>query len=537
MQPDVSRSSVTGSVMRATNPRTGEQLPDVPVTPVAEIPKLLERARAAQVGWAAMGPHKRAELLQEVQQEFLRSAEELVAAVVAENGKPRGEALVGEIAVNSDLFAFWTQMGIGWLKPEDMPLPEAQLPGKRMQVVRVPRGVVGVISPWNYPVALPLRTLVPALLAGNAVAFKPSEWAPRAGARLFEVFAKVLPEDVVVLIQGDGRQGAAMISGHPDGLDAPPEARGVDFVSFTGSPPSGAAVGQACSRRLIPHSLELGGKDAAIVRADADMDRTIRGILWAALTNAGQNCAAVERVYVDARVHDQFVSRMVEAVKGLRAVDESGAAPADPEVGPITMPAQRAHIHALVTDAAQQGATVHAGGKLPPGPGRYYPPTVLSGVTDQMRIAREETFGPVVAISKVATDEEAVRRTNASAYGLNASVWTRDLATGEALARRLRAGVTLVNNHCFTASLPMAPWSGVGKSGFGSTNGKESLNEFTRPQVVLVDTNDKAPDLWWHPYNKPLEEIALAMVELGRKDGNPQAALGRLQAAAAIRFP
>ena len=537
MQPDISRSSVTSGVMRATNPRTGERLADVPVTPLNEIPKVLERARAAQAGWAAMGPQQRAGLLQEAQQEFLRSAEELVGTVVAENGKPRSEALIAEIFASSQLFAFWTQLGLNWLRPENVPLPESRHPGKRMQIDRVPRGVVGVISTWNYPVALPLRTMVPALLAGNAVAFKPSEWAPRAGARLFQAFTRVLPKDVVVLIQGDGRQGAMMLTGHPEGLEAPSDARGVDFVSFTGSPSSGGLVGQACSRRLIPCSLELGGKDAAIVRADADMDRTVRGLLWATLTNAGQNCAAVERIYVDARVHDELVGRMVEAVKGLRAATEPGPAPANLEVGPITMPAQREHIHALVVEAVQKGATLHLGGKMLHGPGRYYPPTVLSGVTDQMRISREETFGPVVAISRVQTDEEAVQRTNASPYGLNASVWTGDLDAGEALARRLRAGVTLVNNHCFTAGIPMAPWGGVGRSGFGSTNGREALHELTRPQVVVVDSNEKAPDLWWHPYNKPLEEIAQAMVEMEKKDANVQAALDRIQAAAAVRFP
>ncbi len=323
---------------------------------------------------------------------------------------------------------------------------------------------------------------------------KPSEHTPRSGAWLADQLSAVLPQGLVGLAQGAGAVGAAVLAN-------------VDAVVFTGSVPTGRRVAIAAAERLIPASLELGGKDAAIVLADCDFDRTVAGILQWAMHNAGQNCAGIERVYVEESIADRFVERLGKVAGKLKVAPQDG--PSD--LGPLQNARQLEIVEAHVADALDKGATLVCGGK-PTGKGYGYAPTVLDGCTDAMQVVAEETFGPVLAVVRVKDADEAVRRANASAYGLNGSVWTRDIARGEAIAQRLEVGVALVNNHSFTGILPETPWTGVKDTGTGIAASRHAYHTYTRPRTLLVDRSTK-PDPFWFPADAALEQMSLALVE------------------------
>lgn len=467
-------------------------LDPVAPTPAKDVASLAKKARIAQRAWAKLSPRERADKLLPLKDRILDAAERIGNLVHAEVGKPIEEALLAEVLPSADVVSYWTASIEELLESVEVDIDPLAYPGKVGVIHKEARGVVGVIMPWNFPVALPLRTLVPALLAGNAVLFKPSEIAPRSGALLDELFAGLVPDHVLTVVQGGGDVGAALCA-----------AEDVDLVVFTGSVRTGRKVAAACAERLIPCALELGGKDAALVLADADLERAAQGIVWGALGNAGQNCAAIERVYVVKEVADAFSKRVVELVKELKASD----------VGPLTTEAQRTLVAEHVDAAREAGAKILCGGKkLDEGYG--YAPTVLQVDTDDLAVIRDETFGPVLPIRVVADTAEALERANDSRYGLTASIWTRDFAKGEALAHELRAGVVTINNHAFTGALAGAPWSGLGETGYGITNSPFALEGLTRPRFILVDRSRGKREVWWYPYTPILRTIALAFAKL-----------------------
>jgi acyl-CoA reductase-like NAD-dependent aldehyde dehydrogenase len=353
--------------------------------------------------------------------------------------------------------------------------------------------VIAVIMPWNFPVALPLRTIVPALSAGNAVVFKPSEITPRSGAMIADLFEGVVPDGLLGVVQGAGDVGAALCQAD------------VDLVVFTGSVPTGRKVAHACAERLIPCSLELGGKDAAIVLADADLERAANGVVWGAMMNAGQNCASIERVYVERKIAEAFTKRVCAIVGSLRA---------GVDVAPLATSAQRGVVSRHVDDARTRGATILAGGADAASESRDYPPTVVQVESDDLALMRDETFGPVLPIAVVDGADEAIARANASRYGLTASLWTRNVKAARLLASKLRAGVVTINNHGFTGAIPAAPWSGQGDTGWGITSSPLALDMMTRPRFILVDRSRAKHELWWYPYTPALLTIATAMVTL-----------------------
>jgi acyl-CoA reductase-like NAD-dependent aldehyde dehydrogenase len=468
----------------------GTKLDPIEETPKDQVAQLVAKAREAQREWAAAPLEERVKHVRRMRDRALDRAEKLAKLIHDEVGKPEEEALLAEVLATADVVDYWSESIEEHLEPMEVELDKLTFPGKSGVIHREPRGVLGVIMPWNFPLALPLRTLVPALLAGNAVVFKPSEASPRVGRAIGELF-EGLPEGVLTVIQGGRDVGAALCEAD------------VDMVVFTGSVRAGRQVAHACAERLIPCALELGGKDAAIVLADCDLERAAQGVAWGALSNAGQNCAAIERVYVEAPIAEKFIARLSEIVKGLRfGVD----------VGPLTTKAQLATVVSHVDGAKAAGAKVLCGGETKDGQG--YLPTVVRVDSDDMELMREETFGPVVPVRVVADVEEAIALANASKYGLTASIWTKKASRGEELAHRLRAGVVTVNNHSFTGAIPAAPWSGHGETGYGITNSVLALEGMTRPRFVLVDKSSAKRELWWYPYTPALRVIALAMAAL-----------------------
>jgi acyl-CoA reductase-like NAD-dependent aldehyde dehydrogenase len=486
---DASRRQILG-----IDPRDGSALPPVPASSADEVAAAVARSREGQATWQRLSPADRAGLLKRARARFIERSAQLVEVLRQENGKPEAEAYISEIVPNIGLFDYWLSEGVAILKPRPVSLSPLEYPKKRGRILLEPRGVIGLISPWNYPLSIPLRTILPALMAGNGVVFKPSEYAPRVGREIAALFDGVLPEGLFGLVQGGGEIGAALCD-H------------VDHVVFTGSVATGKKVAERAAARLIPASLELGGKDAAIVLEDADIERAAQGISWAAFANAGQNCAAVERVYVVRAVAQPFLDRVTEIAKNLRVGQD---------VGPLTNPGQRAIVESHLSDAKTAGAEIRAGGDRAPGGGLHIKPAVVVLPERETALERDETFGPVLPIRVVADEAEAVGRANASRYGLTASVWTRDLERGERVAARLKVGTVTVNNHAFTAALPMAPWSGVGESGSGVTNSPRALEEMCRPKFILVDGSNDNRELWWYPYNETLVDIAKALVERAR---------------------
>ncbi len=462
----------------------------IPFTRPADVAAIVARARAAQPAWAALPIEDRIRALRKVKDRVLDSAEAIGAEVHRETGKPDIEAILGECLPTADVVDYWTRSIEEMLVPTEVDIDRVAYPGKTGWTFREARGTVALITPWNYPVALPLRTLVPALLSGNAVVWKPSEVTAGSGALVAALFEGLLPDGVFGVAHGAGDVGQALAEAD------------VDLVVFVGGVATGKKVAKACAERVSPCSLELGGKDAAIVLADANLERTANGVVWGALTNSGQNCGAVERVYVVSSIADAFVEKVKAEVARLRPGFE---------VGPMTTERQREIVAGQVADEVARGGKVVQGGDTSR---RFIPPIVVRVDSDASILMQEETFGPVIPIAVVADAEEAIARANASKYGLTASIWSKNTDAAEKLAQRLRAGVITINNHAFTGAMPGAPWSGYAHTGSGVTNSPFALDALTRPRFVLTDTSGAKRELWWYPYNSGLRQVALSMALL-----------------------
>lgn len=473
----------------AVSPADGSPLAPVTATDAMTLPDVVARARKAQAAWAKVSVLERAAAISKVKRRLLSRAEEIADLLHRECGKPVEEAALAEVLPNADLIDYWVAAIDELLDPTLIELDALSYPGKLGRVHLDPRGVLALITPWNYPVAIPLRTIVPALLAGNAVIFKPSEIAARAGALVASLFAGLVPDGLLELVQGGGDLGAALV------------AEDVDLVVFTGSVPTGRRIAVACAERLVPCSLELGGKDAAIVLADCNLERTARGLVWGAFTNAGQNCASIERVYVEKAIADKLVPRLVALTKELRPGVDTAV---------LTTARQCDLVRSHLEQALASGAELLAGGAPEPG-SLAFPPTVVKLTTEDTPLLRQETFGPILPIFVVDDEEDALRRVNASRYALTTSIWTRRYNHAHELAGRLRSGVVTINNHGFTAALPAAPWTGAGDTGHGVTNGPHALHGLTRPRFVLEDRSGAKRELWWYPYTPVLRRVVFAM--------------------------
>ncbi|HWP64643.1 MAG TPA: aldehyde dehydrogenase family protein [Candidatus Limnocylindria bacterium] len=467
------------------DPARGIVIEELPIADDAAVAAAVARARVAQAAWAERPVRERARLLRRARRELVRDRAAVLERLERETGKARVD-VVGELMGVCIESGYLMRRAPRWLRP--LRVSTRPLFGKRGRVVFKPRGVVGVISPWNAPLNLALGDAVPALLAGNAVVVKPSELAPLAVSRAVEAMNRVLPPDLLQVVIGAGATGAALVD-H------------VDMVCVTGSPETGRRVMERASRRLTPVLLELGGKDPMIVLADADLDRAARAAAWGGCMMSGQVCMSVERVYVEASVAEAFTQKLVAQVSALR-VGPNGP-DADIDYGAFTSPRQIAIVEAHLADAVAKGARVLCGGRrCGPETGHFLEPTVLTGVTHGMRIMREESFGPVIPVMAVRDAEEALALANDCEYGLNASVWTRDLARGMALAARIESGNVCVNECVVSAGVPALPFGGVKQSGLGTRHGgAEGLRQFCVRQAMLIEPGKSKTDGAWFPYS------------------------------------
>ncbi|HLG13189.1 MAG TPA: aldehyde dehydrogenase family protein [Blastocatellia bacterium] len=468
------------------NPATGEELGRFPVTTHAEVERAVARARAVQPAWAALSYRNRARYIYKVRRALYDRQTEIINIISDETGKPQFEALSTEVFPIADLMSHFAAKAERILRDERFTL--AVFRNKRSMITYEPLGVAGIISPWNFPFSIPTGEVVMALMAGNAVVLKPSEYTPLvAGAirRLFE--AAGFPDGVFQIVQGDGSTGAALVES------------AVDKIFFTGSVRTGKKIAESAAQRLLPVVLELGGKDPMIVCEDAPFERTVKGAVWGAFVNCGQVCASVERLYVVEPIAEKFISAVVDEVKKLRLGPPSPDCSTD--IGPLANENQLNVVCDHVSDAVARGARVLTGGrKREDLGGFFFEPTVLVDVNNSMKAVTEESFGPLLPIMVVKDEEEAIREANNSRYGLLASVWTRDNERGRRIARRIEAGSVIINDAVYTHGAAQTPWFGVKESGLGVTHGRSGLFEFVRMKHVNWDLFPMKSDWWWFPY-------------------------------------
>jgi acyl-CoA reductase-like NAD-dependent aldehyde dehydrogenase len=470
------------------NPATGEVIGTVPNRSPAEVAEIVARARAAQPAWEALGFAGRGRILRRAQQWVIDNSDRLIRTIISETGKTYEDAQLAEISYVANAFGFWAKMAPKYLADEKIRSANPFVMGRRLVVRFRPVGVVGVIGPWNFPLSNSFGDCIPALAAGNACVLKPSEVTPLSSLVVEDLVRDVgFPEHVFSVATGTGETGAALVDE-------------VDFVMFTGSTATGRKVMERAARTLTPVSLEMGGKDPMIVLDDADLDRAANAATYYAMNNAGQVCISAERAYVEEGVYDQFVAKVTDNVRKLRQGESHG--PGEVDVGAIIFPPQVDIIEDHVNDAVDKGARVLTGGKRVDRAGRYYEPTVLVDVDHTMKCMQDETFGPTLPIMKVHDADEAVRLANDSRYGLAASVWSKNVARGEDVARRVEAGAVCVNDAQinYTAlELPMGGWK---SSGLGARHGTGGIRKYCAQQALLVTRFAPKKDIHMFPNSR-----------------------------------
>ncbi|MDR0602131.1 MAG: aldehyde dehydrogenase family protein [Treponema sp.] len=455
--------------------------------------EIIARARTARISWAALPYSERAARLKKAGRYLASHIDEITEAIHRENGKLRMDALAAEVLPAALALSYYIKKGRKFLAPRRLPCGSILMFNKQSRLVHKPWGVIGIISPWNYPFAIPFSEVVMALLAGNAVILKVASVTPGAGRAIAGILgAADLPAGLFTHVEIPGAEaGPAFISG------------GVDKLFFTGSTKTGKEIMALAAARLLPLVLELGGADAAIVRGDADLDRAALGILWSGFSNAGQSCGGVQRVLVHRGVYRPFLEKICAFVRNFRAGEGE-----DCDLGPMTTVKQKEAVEKQIAACIAMGAKT-AAQSAEPDPAaafpaeRFIPAMVLTDLNPEMPVMTDEIFGPVVGVYPVQDDEEALRIANSSPYGLTGSVWSRDRRRARELACRMNAGAVMINDHLMSHGLAETPWGGFGDSGLGKTHGEAGFAEMLKTTVVVDDVLPGARrNLWWHPYSE-----------------------------------
>ena len=484
--------------LRSTS--NNEPIHEITVSTKEDVDAALARAKAAQREWAKIPVAERARIVRGAVDRLVEHRAEVVDMLRDDCGKTKAEALMMEVIAACDAINHWCACAERDLSDEVRKTHGFIRPLKKLLIHYRPLGVVGVITPWNGPFALAVNPTVQALVAGNAVLLKPSEVAPRSGDWTTRIFHEAgVPEDVVQVLHGDGETGAALVRA------------GVQKISFTGSVATGKKIAAACAEQLIPCTLELGGKDAMIVCADADLERAANGAVFNSMFNTGHVCMGVERIYVVESVADEF-ERLVE--EKAREVRYAGADSDEvSEIGAMFWDRQLPIIESHVEDARKKGADVVLGGEADKNGGLFYKPTFIRNVDHTMDIMRRETFGPIVSIMRVKDEDEAIRMANDSDYGLSGSVWTQDDKKGIEIAKQLETGSVHINDASMSYGVLEAPFGGMKESGLGQVNGKGALRSYTFQQPIIIDRWTRKTEQHWYPHTEKTAEEFDQMVK------------------------
>ena len=501
-----------GGSREARSPSSGAVVGQCTLLDADQAATAVVSAESAFSAWSRTSFAERGRLLDRVRALILAEASELATLIAREQGKPVAEAHLAEILPSLDHLKHLAGIAEEALAPRDIEPVVFLIGHKRARLERSPVGPILVVTPWNYPFSIPMTGVASALMAGNTVVLKPAPATTLIGLAIGDLFRRAgAPAGVVNVVACDDTVASTLV--------ANPRFR---RILFTGSVPTGRRVMASAATNGVPVTLELGGKDPALVCADADIERAATGIVWAAFLNCGQTCASVERVYVEEPVADAFIAKVIEKTKALRQGDPEDATN---DVGPLTMERQRKIVESHVADAKAKGARIETGGFTPEGRGWFYPPTVLTGVDHTMTIMKDETFGPVLPIMRVKSLDEAIRLANDSPYGLTASGWTSSETTAARLEKELQAGVVTINDHVYTFGEPTSPWGGIKASGIGRTHGPLGLLEMTEAKYVARDLSRRG-EAWWYPYGPEFK----GMMEGALRSFHHPFALARLYA-------
>jgi acyl-CoA reductase-like NAD-dependent aldehyde dehydrogenase len=493
-------SSSRAGFVTSVDAASGQVVAQILATLPENVPHLMARAREAQKSWAARSIRERCGYLRKIRDAIYEFRDEVTNAISLETGKPHVEAVFAELILALDSADFLAREAPEWLRPERVAHHNIAVKAKSGSIYFQPFGVLAIISPWNYPFSIPMAQILPALVAGNSVLLKPSDLTPRVGELIGKIIAAAdVPVGLVQVLQGEGAVGSAIIEANPD------------KVFFTGSVATGKKIAESCARRLIPTSLELGGKDAMLVLADADIEIASSAAVWGGFMNCGQTCISVQRIYVEEAIAQQFIVSCVEKTRKLRLGPPSDK---DAEIGPMIRPAQLEKVEAQLRDAVARGAQTACGGnrRSDLGP-TFLEPAVVTNVDHGMPLMREETFGPVIAICAVKSADEAVALANDSDFALSVSVWTGNAAKGREIALRIRAGSVMVNDVASYYGISEAPHGGSRSSGWGRSHSRFGLLEMVQVKYVDVDLLPRAPKSWWFGYNESLAAAADRFVD------------------------
>ncbi len=477
-----------GSIIQSIDPATLDVLDEVRTTPAKDVESIVDRERDAFPAWRDLGLRRRVSILRTAQQRLLDRADEFARMITMEMGRPLVESMTLEIMAAVDLMGYYTHLADDFLGEKKVSIHNLLLKRRQNHFYHQPLGVLGIISPWNWPLLIPLGCIIPALLAGNCVIHKHSEITPLISGMIEKLFLDAgVPADVFSIIQGYGSVGRALVHSS------------VEKIYFTGSTEVGRMVMEQAAPSLKKVVLELGGNDPAIVCEDADLEMASSGIVWGRYSNCGQNCNAVERVYVHERIAERFINLTMEKAKKIRI--GPGLDP-NTDMGPLASAPQRKKIEQMAQQGVDRGAKLVLGGHpIENGPGYFYPPSILVWNRSIDHPRNEEVFGPLLNVIPVHSDDEAVQWANDSCFGLSASVWTTDLERGKRISHRIEAGSVMVNDAVIAFGINEFDWTGIKKSGVGWVHGEKGLDEMVNIQSVCVNPQYRCQNFWWFPYS------------------------------------